>query len=316
MPTSLYEAENSRQLYAPRWWGSWVLVGIMRLCAALPGPVTWTLGGALGTLYRLSSEKRRHIVRTNLRLCFPDSPPEERNSLLKDHFRHYGRLMLGLGVAWWASEARLDKIVHIVGREHLDEAKKSGKSVIVLTGHLLGADLGGIVLSRFYPGVVMMKRIRNPVTNYYVWRGRTRFGGVAILREQGLRPMVRAMRGGLWCYYVPDEDLGPERSVFAPFLGVPRATVPVLGRLARLTGSLVVPAFARLRPGGGGYDVVIRPPLEDFPTGSDEADARAMNQALEWAVRWAPEQYMWTFRWFRSRPSGEPSAYEIGSGDP
>jgi len=204
----------------------------------------------------------------------------------------------------------MDRIVDLVGKEHLERAKSAGQSVIVLTGHFLGADLGGIFLSRFFPGVVMMKRIRNPVTNYYVWRGRTRFGGVAILREQGLRAMVRAMRGGLWCYYVPDEDLGPEHSVFAPFMGVPRATLPVLGRLARLTNSRVVPAFARLKRGGGGYEVVVRPPLENFPTGSDEKDARAMNDALEWGVRWAPEQYMWTFRWFRTRPDGGPSPYD------
>ena len=51
------------------------------------------------------------------------------------------------------------------------------------------------------------------------------------------------------------------------------------------------------------------PPLEDFPTGDPERDAASVNKARETLIRLAPEQYMWTLRWFRTRPEGETPPY-------
>jgi KDO2-lipid IV(A) lauroyltransferase len=59
-----------------------------------------------------------------------------------------------------------------------------------------------------------------------------------------------------------------------------------------------------------GYRIVIRPPLEGFPGKDPVADAAQMNQALAEMVAEAPEQYMWTFKLFKTRPDGEPSPYD------
>jgi KDO2-lipid IV(A) lauroyltransferase len=118
------------------------------------------------------------------------------------------------------------------------------------------------------------------------------------------------VRAGYFTYYVPDEDFGAKQSVFVPFFGVPTATLPVLGRLAETTDALVVPCFTRTLPGGRGYEVTLAEPLADFPTGDATEDARRMNQALEAGVKAMPEQYMWTFKWFRTRPDNGPSPYD------
>ncbi len=34
-----------------------------------------------------------------------------------------------------------------------------------------------------------------------------------------------------------------------------------------------------------------------------------MNAAIEAGVREMPEQYMWTFKFFKTRPNGAPSPY-------
>jgi KDO2-lipid IV(A) lauroyltransferase len=49
--------------------------------------------------------------------------------------------------------------------------------------------------------------------------------------------------------------------------------------------------------------------MEDFPTGDAVEDARRMNEAVEALVRFAPENYMWTLKRFRTRPPGEPKVY-------
>ena len=58
-----------------------------------------------------------------------------------------------------------------------------------------------------------------------------------------------------------------------------------------------------------GYEVVVHPPWEDYPTDDVEADVRRMNAFIEERVREMPEQYFWAHKRFKTRPPGEPSPY-------
>ena len=56
--------------------------------------------------------------------------------------------------------------------------------------------------------------------------GRTRLGPTELYsRQDGIRPVAKAIKSGLPFYYLPDMDLGARDSVFVPFFGVPAATV-------------------------------------------------------------------------------------------
>ena len=71
---------------------------------------------------------------------------------------------------------------------------------------------------------------------------------------------------------MPDEDLDGVYCVFAPFFGIPTATLPVVGRIARMTDAKVMPVVCEL-DNRGRYHVTIGPPLSGFPSGDIEADA-------------------------------------------
>jgi KDO2-lipid IV(A) lauroyltransferase len=128
-------------------------------------------------------------------------------------------------------------------------------------------------------------------------------------RQQGIRPVIKAMRRGLPFYYLPDMDFGERDSVFVPFFDVPTATITGLARIARLAGAVVVPAVTRQLPGGEGYELRFYPSWENFPSGDDEADARRMNAFIEDRVREMPEQYYWLHKRFKTRPPGQRSPY-------
>jgi lipid A biosynthesis lauroyl/palmitoleoyl acyltransferase len=305
-----YRPEFSGAFFAPRYWLTWLLIGLMRVAAALPLAVAHLPGAALGMLFYLLNAKRRRIARINVDLCFPELAPGQRARLVRDHYLASGKSIINLAVYWWSSERRLQRLTTVTGFEHFAEQIRQGRKVIVLTGHFVGVDLAGIFLSRYHPMIAMMKATRNPVLNWYLWKGRTRFGGVMTLREQGLRPIVRGLKERRFTYYIPDEDFGNAQSVFAPFMGVPTSTLTTLGRLARATDAVVIPAFSRTLPRGRGFEVIVQPPLKNFPGGDPVQDARQMNQALEEGVRMMPEQYMWTLKWFKTRPAGEPSPYK------
>jgi KDO2-lipid IV(A) lauroyltransferase len=163
-----------------------------------------------------------------------------------------------------------------------------------------------------FDGVSMYSRQKNAFVNRLLLKYRARFRPIMLVsRQEGLRPVIRAIRKGRSFYYLPDMDFGPKESIFVPFFGVPAATVPALPRLAAMTGAPVVPVFARMLPGGAGYVVNVHPPLDGFPGPDIEADTRRMNAWIEDRAREPGmlAQYHWTHRRFKTRPPGEPPVY-------
>jgi len=156
----------------------------------------------------------------------------------------------------------------------------------------------------------MYKPQSNPVLDWMMTRRRQRHGVRLVARDAGLRPVVRSMRRNpAIFFYLPDEDHGPRHSVFAPFLGVPKATLPALGRLASLTGAPVLPCLVEVDPWRGRYRVRFGKPLTNFPSNDSVTDATRMNQAIEALIEPDPAQYMWVYRLFRTRPAGAPDPY-------
>jgi lauroyl/myristoyl acyltransferase len=82
-----------------------------------------------------------------------------------------------------------------------------------------------------------------------------------------------------------------------------------VSRLAAMSNAIVVPFYARMLPGGRGFEAIARSPLADFPSGDDVADAVRMNAEIEAGVRMMPEQYFWVHKRFKTRPEGMTSIY-------
>lgn len=286
-----------------------VALAVMWLLHFLPLPLQAALGRGLGWLMYPLAGKRRRIALTNLRLCFPQMSETERIALVRRHFAVFGRSFIERGLLWWASPARLRRIVRIEGMQHLDA--QLGRPVILLVPHFVGLDMGWTRLTLERGMVSIYANQKNLLFNAALYRGRMRFGDSQLLsRQQGTRPALRAMREGKPFYYLPDMDYGQRDTIFVPFFGVPAATITGLSRLARMGNAVVVPVITRMLPGGQGYVVEIQPAWADFPGQSIEADTLRMNAYIESEVLKQPEQYFWLHKRFKTRPPGAPGFYE------
>jgi lauroyl-KDO2-lipid IV(A) myristoyltransferase len=152
--------------------------------------------------------------------------------------------------------------------------------------------------------------MRNPVINWMVAKGRLRFGKKLFTRADGLRPLIREVRAGHVMGYFADEDLGEKNSVFASFYGVQKATIPVLGRLAKACNAVVLPCVCCYEEESGHYMIKLLPKIEGLSASDDVQDSESMNRAIEQAIDFCPVQYMWTLRYFKTRPKGERSVYD------
>src|SRR5512141_2455636 len=93
-------------------------LGLIWLLHFLPLALLSRIGAALGMLLYALARARRHVVQTNLKLCFPELPGDTRRELARKHFRAFGRSLLEHGILWWGSKERVRKLVQIEGIEH------------------------------------------------------------------------------------------------------------------------------------------------------------------------------------------------------
>ncbi len=295
----------------PRHWYALPVLALMLIMSWMPSRVLWVLGGGLGTIASWFPSHNRRFAERNVELCFPDLTPLERQRIVKKYFRMTGFTALSLSVGWFAPRWRVEKFITLRDEHYLDSIYASNKPVILLAPHFIGLDIGGMRLAvdRDKKYVSMYRKARDPLLEY-LFRRRSRFGSILVERTESLKLIIRAIREGRIFYYLPDQDMGERSSVFVPFFGIPAATVTILSRLAESTNAAVVPCITRILPRGRGFEVRFFPPFDNFPTSDPVADAQRMNQEIERWVREMPEQYLWSYRRFKTRPNNEPSLYE------
>ncbi|MBI2320082.1 MAG: lipid A biosynthesis acyltransferase [Betaproteobacteria bacterium] len=275
---------------------------------ALPLAILARLGEAFGMLlYALAAERRRICV-LNLRRCFPELRPRARARLARRHFRALGRSIIERGILWWAPRARILRLVRLEGYEHFAAVK--GGPVILLVPHFVSLDVGYARLTCEIDCTGVYANQKSETMNRVLLKGRTRFGHQRpFSRQEGIRPVLKALSQGLPMYYLPDQDYGARDALFVPFFGVAAATITGLPRLARLARARVVPCVTRMLSGNRGYELRFYPAWEGFPGADIVQDVRRMNAFIEERVREMPEQYLWTHKRFKTRPGGEPKWY-------
>lgn len=292
----------------PRYWPAWIGIGFLWLSAHCPHPVRMGIGRVLGWAMYLFGRDRRHITEVNLQLCFPELDQRAYRRLVRQTFASNAIGVVETAFAWFRDPELLRPRVRLEGEEHLRKALEQGRGVLLLGGHFTTLDLGGALLSLFLEIDVTYRPHPNPVFHQFMLRGRERLYGKAFDRSE-VRGMLRSLRKNRVVWYAPDQDYGAKHSVFAPFFGIPAASITATGRFAEMSGAPVVP-FSHFRSNGNReYELRVEPPLENFP-GEDPVDsATRVNEWLESAIRRHPDQYMWLHRRFKTRPPGEPRPY-------
>jgi len=295
--------------YSIRYWPTWLAIALLWCLSHLPFAWQLAMGRVIGRTFQQLAARRRSITAVNLSLCFPELSAGERERILAEQFDSMGIGVMEMAMSWWASGRRLEKLAHVEGLQHLQTALDRSKGVILLSAHFTTLEIGGRLLALHTPFHVMYREHKNAAFDRVMKSARIRHFGKAIPRGD-LRSMLRSLQDNMPVWYAPDQDYGREQSIFAPFFGIPAASITATSRLARLSGAAVVPFFQTRLPGTRGYRLTLHPPLENFPGLSVEQDTRRINGIIEASIRKQPGQYLWAHRRFKNRPEGEPEVYK------
>jgi KDO2-lipid IV(A) lauroyltransferase len=256
----------------------------------------------------------------NIGFAFPEKTPDERRALAIASFASMGRCIAEVFLLQGRDRQTLLDGLDVVGLEHYEAAKLRSPSggVIVLTAHFGSWELCGAAMAQLgYPLSVVFHPIANPHIEAMAreWRERSQLEEIRMGRAA--LGVFRALSKGRVVTMLLDQNAHRDEGTFAPFFGLEASTRSAPALLAMTRGVPVLPVFVFRRGEAPKHVVRVFPALELEPEPADDADTAAvlrrnvtrMNEAIEQAIRLAPEQWLWPHRRWKTRPPGEPSLY-------
>ncbi len=296
----------------PNYWITWIGILFSLLLSILPHRLRMIAGKIIGSCIYLFNKKRVDIARTNIKMCFTNMDVQSIENMTKNYFLNLGRTFADFPVLWWKNNNSVQKMIEVHGVENIDSALAKGKGVIALTAHTVSLDFAGRSLSK-YPIISMYKPFRNKLINWFIGRSRSKSTDNAIVFPRDNFPfknVLHALKKPNIFFYVGDEDLGSENSEFADFFNQKKSTLVAIRKIVEITNCSVVPVLNLFDSKTRKYITYIDEPLTNFPSNSAADDARLINSSFEKLISIEKNEYMWSLRFFQTRPSKDDYPYK------
>lgn len=279
----------------------------MRIGVFIPFNFQVLIGKTIGKLLYPFMHRLRSTAYSNISHCFPDKKQNQVNLLVKRHFEAIGVSFFETANAYYGSDKKIKKLLTITNENFFQDALKEEGGIILLCSHFMPLMLGSRALLINHTIANIYRPQNNKLFDRIMVRGYKKNGAVMI-KSTDTRSIIKAINNSLPIWYAPDQDLGKNNSVFAPFFGIQTATASATARLAKNNNTRVIPySFIRTKKG---YTMSFEKPIANYPSNDPIQDATIVNQILEKQIVKSPEQYLWIHRRFKTRPNDEKNFYK------
>jgi len=284
-----YASEKKSQNFLKR---ILMLVILFRLLSRLPLPVLHAIGAILGWLVYLLAPSYRRRLKNNIKAA---GFGEHLSSAISEA----GKNVMELPFVWCADPQRVANSMRMENWEVVEAAAKSGRGVVFLTPHLGCFEITAQVVGSQTPLTVLYRPPRKAALKPLIEGARARGKlKLAPANLSGVRMLLKALRKGELIGLLPDQVPQNGEGIWAPFFGRPAYTMTLPGKLQQMTGATVVITFAERLPYGKGYVMRIMEMPEALGD-SPEAQAAAVNAAMERLIAWCPAQYFWSYNRYK-----------------
>jgi KDO2-lipid IV(A) lauroyltransferase len=286
----------------------------LQLASKLSFPSCYRFGGWAGRALAAGPTVERCATLANLEMCLPELGADERAALAKASLIETGRTFAEFGALWcWPAERVLSLVAEVRGLELFERARAAGRGLILLTPHLGAWELCGLYFSSLAPLTAMYKRPAVEEIECFYNAARGRLGAKLAPNDAGGVAMVyRALKSGEVVGILPDQDPGRGSGVFVPYFGVLANTTTLVAKLAARSGAALLLVWAERLERARGFRIHIVEPRRAIGVEDPIAGTIALNAEIEDLIRGAPEQYLWSYKRFRTRPEGLSCPYRQG----
>ena len=273
----------------------------LSFCSHLPLKLNHYLGAFIGHLLYLLNTDSKKVTLQNIAICFSDLSKNEQRLLVKKSLIETGKNLTESSLLWNQSFTENAKYIrNIHGENNLD----TNKNTILLVPHLGCWEITGRVIANNRAITFLFKPLKENQHNKYLFKRRNKGNlTMATADHSGVLKLQRALKQGELVGMLPDQDPGQEGGIIAPFFNIPVNTMTLLVRMAKKHNARVVMCWANRLKKGRGFDLNFE--LLDLTSSSDDLleQVTLMNVAIESLIRRFPDQYMWSYRRFKSTQS-------------
>ncbi len=293
--------------YAVAWTG-------VKLLGLLPRPAARFVGASFAAVAYAIRVPLRRSAMFNLRLAFPDWTDERRRRVIRGMIRQIGWMAGEFSQFPKYTRERIERIVVVDGFESFDAARRRGKGVLFLTGHMSAWELAPFAQALYgHPLHFLVRPIANRRVDVLINSYRCRSGNQPIEKNRSARAILKVLGEGGTIGVLADHNTDIEESVFVDFFGVPASTTSGLARIALRTDAAVVPGFLSWDEGRRRYRLRFEPAVELARTGNEESDVientARFTRVIEDFIRAHPDQWLWIHKRWKTRPPGEKPLY-------
>lgn len=265
-------------------------------------PIPWALGfgRAIGVIRYYTDIRYKSIVYSNLKIAFASTKtPNELKEITKSLFKNFGQNIIEIFLMPLINSKNFDQFIKIEGKEHVREALKQGKGVILLAMHFGSwemASLACFMLDTPYHVIVKpQKKFSKLAELLNSYRGCA--GSGVISRGSGTRDIIKSLKKNELIGMVVDQ--GGKDGELVPFFG---RYASMSSGAVRLSLKLGVPICCSIivRERGAQHRLIINKALELENTDKIEHDVivnlSKITAIMEHYVREYPADYMWFYK--------------------
>ena len=273
----------------------------LSLCSILPLKINHIIGASIGKLLYIFGSEAKKVSAQNIKICFPELSNKDQESLVRKTLIHTGKNLTESGLIWNQSFSKnANYVSNFNGEHYLDSSKKT----ILLVPHIGCWELTGRVLANSRKVTFMYKPLRSQKQNDYLFKRRNKGNlTMASADKSGILKIQRALKNSELVGMLPDQDPGVEGGIMAPFFNTKANTMTLLAKIAKKNDLQVLIFWAKRLPRGEGYELNLEPIDLNINGDTLEGQVASMNQCVENLIRKMPEQYMWSYKRFKSTHS-------------
>lgn len=282
-----------------------IFLGLVFILRILPKIIRRNFFKFIAFLAYLFARKTNHVIESNLNLVFD-------NKLSKDEIKEIQKYSYFNMVLWVQTlienlditDEELKQIVSIENTHIIENLKKEGKPIILISAHFGNMEMLSTYLNKFVTPINQVARASNfKEVDEFIVKAREKSGSKIIFRDGALKKLVRALMKKEVISLIIDQNINDREGDEVEFLGKKANQTTSSASLARKFDAYIVPV-AIFNQENYQYHIKIYEPIKPVKTENEKEDIKIISQleanAISDIILEDKKQWFWPHKRFKS----------------
>ena len=242
--------------------------------------------------------RSKNIIVSNIKRAIPNISNEKLKNITFMMWNNYGRIFAEYIFIKDFRCGKLNSKIEIIGKEILEDIKKSNKQVIFVSGHLSNFELMAMSLDK---SGIKLCAIYRPLNNIFLNKVMERIRKKYICKNQikkgigGLKNLITLKKKNFSTALMIDQRV--TEGILSNFFNEKALTTTVPAQLVKKFDIPIVPVYIE-RIKDINFKILINQPIKFSKDTSIQTITDELNQVLEGMILKNPDQWIWSHnRW-------------------